>query len=238
MPTSPNRGRFITLEGGEGAGKSTQLRRLNAALNSSDLTGEINQSALLARDLMKKISPDTPSILKTREPGGSPGAEEIRALLVNGEPGRWSCLTEALLHFAARRDHVERTIWPALDAGYWVVCDRFFDSTMAYQGYGLGLDHGVIKSLRQITLGNFQPDLTVILDIDVEIGLKRAVARHGGEDRYEKMDLAFHQRMREGFLEIANQEPRRCVVVDADADPDTVQARIWDAVSSRLGLTS
>ena len=220
MPTASvpgNRGRFITLEGGEGAGKSTQLRRLAETL----------QEALRARGLQ---------LVTTREPGGSPGAEEIRGLLVTGETGRWSPVTEALLHTAARRDHLERRVWPALEAGNWVLCDRFFDSTMAYQGYGLGLGRALVETLQTAALGGFRPDLTLILDIEVETGLRRAVARHGGEDRYERMDIGFHQRLRDGFLDIARREPERCAVVDADADLDTVQARIRDAVSSRLGL--
>ncbi len=219
MPTSSHRGRFITLEGGEGAGKSTQLRRLADTL----------------REALRALGAE---LVTTREPGGSPGAEEIRGLLVTGETGRWSPVTEALLHTAARRDHLERRVWPALEAGNWVLCDRFFDSTMAYQGYGLGLGRDLVETLQTAALGGFRPDLTLILDIDVETGLRRAVARHGGEDRYERMDIGFHQRLRDGFLDIARQEPERCAVVDADADFDTVQARIWDAVSGRLGLTS
>ncbi|MBP2227269.1 dTMP kinase [Azospirillum agricola] len=205
------KGRFITLEGGEGAGKSTQLRRL--------------AEALAARGI---------DALTTREPGGSSGAEEIRALLVSGETGRWGAVTEALLHTAARRDHLERTVWPALESGRWVLCDRFFDSTMAYQGYGLGLGRDLIEGLQRTALGAFRPDLTLILDIAVETGLRRAASRHGGEDRYERMDVGFHQRLRDGFLDIARREPERCAVIDADADLDTVQARIWTAVTSRL----
>lgn len=208
-------GRFITLEGGEGAGKSTQLRRL--------------ADGLAARGI---------DVLTTREPGGSPGAEEIRALLVSGETGRWGAVTEALLHTAARRDHLERTVWPALDAGRWVLCDRFFDSTMAYQGYGLGLGRELIGDLQATALGDFRPDLTLILDIAVEAGLRRAAARPGGEDRYERMDIGFHQRLRDGFLDIARREPQRCAVIDADADVDTVQARVWAVAAARLGLRS
>ncbi|MBP2298761.1 dTMP kinase [Azospirillum picis] len=212
--TSPAvRGRFITLEGGEGAGKSTQLRRLSAALAARGI-----------------------DVVTTREPGGSPGAEEIRGLLVTGETGRWSPVTEALLHTAARRDHLERTVWPALESGRWVLCDRFFDSTMAYQGYGLGLGRGLVETLQRAALGDFRPDLTLILDIDVATGLKRAAARPGGEDRYERMDRAFHQRLREGFLDIARREPERCAVVDADTDADGVEARIRAEVAARLDL--
>jgi dTMP kinase len=210
---APQKGRFITLEGGEGAGKSTQLRRL--------------AETLAARGI---------DVLTTREPGGSKGAEEIRALLVSGDTGRWGPVTEALLHSAARRDHLERTVWPALEAGRWVVCDRFFDSTMAYQGYGLGLGRERIAALQALALDGFRPDLTLILDIDVRTGLRRAAVRAGGEDRYERMDVGFHERLRHGFLDIAEREPERCAVIDADADLDHVQARVWNAVAARLGL--
>lgn len=209
------RGRFITLEGGEGAGKSTQLRRLSDALQARGI--------------------DT---LVTREPGGSAGAEEIRALLVSGDPARWSATTEAMLHTAARRDHLERTVWPALNAGRWVLCDRFADSTMAYQGYGLWLGRPVVEALQRIALGDFKPDLTIVLDLPVEVGLRRAAARHGDEDRYERMDVAFHGRLRDGFLAIAAREPERCVVLDATRSVDQVEAAILAAVTQRLSLPS
>ncbi len=208
------RGRFITLEGGEGAGKTTQIRLLADALSACGI-----------------------DVVLTREPGGSQGAEEIRALLVSGETGRWGPVTEALLHTAARRDHLERTVWPALDAGRWVICDRFFDSTMAYQGYGLGLGRDLIAALQATALGDFRPDLTLILDLPVETGLARANARRGGEDRYERMDLDFHRRLRDGFLDIAGREPDRCAVIDAAHPVETVQARILDIVTRRLGVT-
>ncbi len=208
------RGRFITLEGGEGAGKSTQIRLLADAL------------AACGKE-----------VVVTREPGGSKGAEEIRALLVSGETGRWGPVTEALLHTAARRDHLERTVWPALDAGRWVICDRFFDSTMAYQGYGLGLGRDLVGALQSTALGDFRPDLTLILDLPVETGLSRAIARRGGEDRYERMDIDFHRRLRDGFLDIAAREPERCAVIDASHPIESVQASILDAVTRRLGVT-
>ncbi|UKJ72665.1 dTMP kinase [Azospirillum brasilense] len=208
------RGRFITLEGGEGAGKTTQIRLLADALIGWG----------------KRV-------VLTREPGGSPGAEEIRGLLVSGETGRWGPVTEALLHTAARRDHLERTVWPALEAGHWVICDRFFDSTMAYQGYGLGLGRDLIATLQSTALGDFRPDLTLILDLPVEDGLARAAARRGGEDRYERMDVAFHHRLRDGFLDIAAREPERCVVVDAGHPVEAVQAAILDTVTRRLGVS-
>lgn len=207
------RGRFITLEGGEGAGKTTQIRLLADALAAAGA-----------------------EVALTREPGGSPGAEDIRALLVSGETGRWGPVTEALLHTAARRDHLERTVWPALDAGRWVICDRFFDSTMAYQGYGLGLDRALIETIQRTALGDFRPDLTLILDLPVEVGLARAAARHGAEDRYERMERTFHHRLRDGFLDIARREPERCVVIDAGHPVEAVQAAVLDAVTRRLSL--
>lgn len=206
------KGRFVTLEGGEGAGKSTQIRLLAEALAGRGI-----------------------DVVTTREPGGSPGAEEIRALLVSGETGRWGPVTEALLHTAARRDHLERTVWPALEAGRWVLCDRFFDSTMAYQGYGLGLGRELVAGLQRLALGDFAPHLTLILDLPVEVGLARAAARHGGEDRYERMALEFHERLRRGFLDIARQEPERCTVVDAARPAEQVHGDILKAVTARLG---
>ncbi len=203
------RGRFITLEGGEGAGKSTQQARL--------------LSALQARGL---------EVIATREPGGSPGAEEIRSLLVQGDSHRWDGITEALLHFAARRDHLRTTVWPALERGAWVVSDRFADSTLAYQGYGHGLDESVYRELYRMVCGAFQPDLTLILDLPVEEGLARAGGRGGGEDRYEGMGHAFHERLREGFLEIARKEPERCRVIDASADADAVFAALMAEIAS------
>jgi dTMP kinase len=205
------RGRFITFEGGEGAGKSTQLKRLAETLRERGR-----------------------EVVTTREPGGSPGAEQIRALLVSGEPDRWDGMTEALLHFAARRDHLRATVWPALDAGKWVLCDRFADSTLAYQGYGHGLPHHDIRSLYRLAVGDFRPDLTLILDLPVETGLARAAGRGGTEDRYEKMNGGFHQRLRDGFLAIAAAEPQRCAVVPADRSADDVAAAILAVIDERL----
>ena len=211
------RGKFITFEGGEGSGKSTQLRRFVARLQSGGL-----------------------AVVPTREPGGTPGAEAIRKLLVEGEPGRWDAHTEALLHFAARRDHLERLIKPALAAGKWVICDRFADSTVAYQGFGHQLGATAIKSLAKAAIGEFAPDLTMIIDIPVDIGLKRAKSRAasmlGAEDRYERFDRAFHERVRAGFLDVAAAEPNRCVVVDGQGSEDDVAARVLDAASNRLGV--
>ncbi|NIQ94433.1 MAG: dTMP kinase [Desulfuromonadales bacterium] len=208
---SGERGRFITLEGGEGAGKSTQLRKLVAALQSTGL-----------------------EVVATREPGGSPGAEEIRRLLVEGHQHRWDGLTEALLHFAARRDHLRSLVWPALERGAWVVSDRFADSTLAYQGYGHGLERAVYDDLYRLAVGDFRPDVTLIMDIPVSDGLKRASDRGGGEDRYESMDREFHERLRAGFLEIARLEPDRCHVIDATADEGAVAEAVRDAVANAL----
>ena len=151
----------------------------------------------------------------TREPGGAPGAEAIRELLVTGDPGRWDAAAETLLHYAARRSHLTDTIRPALARGEWVVCDRFSDSTLAYQGYVGGVDMVFISEIHARVGGDLTPDLTLILDLPPEAGLARAQARGEGEDRYERMGLNFHQRLRAAFLEIAAKEPERCMVVDA-----------------------
>jgi dTMP kinase len=208
-----SRGKFITFEGGEGAGKSTQIARLAAVLRDAGLT-----------------------LHTTREPGGSPGAEQIRELLVTGAVERWDPMTEALLHFAARREHLTSVILPALNAGTWVLSDRFADSTMAYQGYGHELGPDAIQRLYDLVVGDFAPDLTVILDLPVDMGLARAAGRHGGEDRYERMDRAFHERLRAGFRDIARREPGRCVVIDASTDPETVQAAVLKSAVERLGV--
>jgi dTMP kinase len=213
MPAAKLTGKFITFEGGEGAGKSTQIKRLGAALETIGISTTV-----------------------TREPGGSPGAETIRGLLLDPD-SKWDAPTETLLHFAARADHYTTRIAPDLRDGNWVICDRFADSTRAYQGYGLGLPMEAIETLYEVALGDFVPDLTVILDIPVETGMARINDRDGSPDRYEQMDVTFHERLRQGFLEIAAREPDRCVVVNADSDIDTVTARIFDCVERRLGVT-
>ena len=205
-------GFFISFEGGEGAGKSTQIRRLADRL------------ATAGRD-----------VIVTREPGGSPGAEAIRDLLVNGAADRWSPVTESLLMYAARRDHLERVIRPALARGAIVLCDRFADSTRAYQGAGGDAPASLIAALETHVLGGTVPVLTLILDLPAEVGLQRAEAR-GGAARFESKGLAFHERLRAGYLEIARQEPERCVVIDANAPLDAVAAAISDVVAQRLGL--
>lgn len=198
------RGRFITLEGGEGAGKSTQARLLAERL----------------RDAGHEV-------VLTREPGGAPGAEIIRGLLLSGEVA-WSLPAETLLHFAARAEHVEQTIRPALARGAWVVCDRFYDSTMVYQGYGQGGDRAAIATLARL-LG-IVPDLTLVLDVPVAVSVERMRARGLAADRYEKLGEGFFARVRQGFLDVAAAEPGRCVVIDGGADAEAVAQRLWDVV--------
>lgn len=205
-------GRFITLEGGEGAGKSTQIARL--------------------ADWLTARGHD---VVATREPGGAPGAEMIRKLLVEGPAERWDGMTEALLHFAARRDHLRSTVWPALKRGAWVISDRFADSTRAYQGYGHGLDLATLDRLYDVAIGAFSPDLTLILDLPIETGLARAAARRGSETRYESLPRDFHERVHEGFLAIAKAEPKRCATVDASKDIETIATAIARTVAERLG---
>jgi dTMP kinase len=205
------RGRFITFEGGEGSGKSTQVARLVARLEAMGL-----------------------DVTRTREPGGSPGAEAIRALVLNGEAERWSPRTEALMMFAARSDHLERTIRPALQAGRWVVCDRFADSSRVYQGVAGGVDPDFIEALDAQVVGSDQPDLALIFDLPVETGLARAMGRGQGETRFESKGLAFHGRLRDGFRAVAEAHPGRCRIIDAEGDPDAVADRVWAAVEPLL----
>jgi dTMP kinase len=210
------RGRFITFEGGEGSGKSTQLSRLAARLTAQGL-----------------------AVVATREPGGCPAAEEIRQLLVTGETGRWDPLSEALLHYTARRAHLLETVIPALARGQWVLSDRFSDSTLAYQGYGHRLGQAAIEHVAAAALGDqpsgtTRPDLTLILDLPVAVGLARAGARPGTETRYERLAIDFHERVRQGFQEIAAAEPERCVVIDAEGDADTVERMVEDVVAARF----
>jgi dTMP kinase len=209
-------GRFVTLEGGEGAGKSIQARRLSSWLAERGI-----------------------DCLLTREPGGSPGAEDIRTLLVTGEPGRWDAVTEALLMNAARRDHVVRTIRPALAAGRWVICDRFLDSTLAYQGYAGGVPLATLHALIDAAVGDTRPDLTLVLDLSPETGLARAQGGGlGGETRFERKGAAFHAAVRDGFRAIVADDPGRCAVIDAGRSADEVAAAIAETVSGRLGVAA
>ncbi|MEQ8367770.1 MAG: dTMP kinase [Roseicyclus sp.] len=203
-------GLFISLEGIDGSGKSTQSRRLGDWLRTQ------------GRDPVL-----------TREPGGAPGAEDIRRLLVEGDPDRWSPETEILLFTAARRDHLERTILPALDQGRDVITDRFADSTRVYQGATRGDLRALVDDIHARVIG-IEPHLTLILDMDPQVALSRGLARGSGEDRFEDFGLPFQEKLRAGFLALAREAPQRCVVVDASQDPDTIAAAIRDTVAARL----
>jgi dTMP kinase len=209
----PEPGRLIAFEGGEGAGKSTQLERLAAGL------GAIGRRCVA-----------------TREPGGTPGAEAIRRLLVQGGPHRWTPLSETLLLLAARHDHLEGVIRPALADGIWVLCDRFVDSTRVYQGIAGGLGLELVDRLQQLVIGALKPDLTLILDLPAGVGLARRSAGTGG-NRFERMGVPFHERVRAGFLDLARRAPERYVVIDATAPEDQVAVAVRRAVAGRFALT-
>lgn len=200
---------FITFEGGEGTGKSTQIKLLADRLTAKGKT-----------------------IVITREPGGTKQAEVLRGLLVSGETDRWSAESEALLNYAARDSHLHEVIRPALAAGSTVLCDRFMDSTRAYQGYAGASTFHLLDELERSIVGETRPTLTLIFDLDPIIGLARAKSRgDGAEDRFERKGLAFHQRIRDGFLEIAKSEPQRCHVIDANQPVEAVAAIIWSLVN-------
>lgn len=205
------RGRFITFEGGEGAGKSTQARLLVERLQAAGLT-----------------------VVLTREPGGSEGAEALRGLLVTGDRDRWTPTAETLLMYAGRSDHLTRLIRPALEAGTWVVCDRFSDSTRAYQGAGGGVSPAFIEVIEAEVVGQDKPDLTLMFDMPVEVGLERAFGRDMFEARFESKGLEFHERLRAEFLRIAASQPQRCAMIDATGTLEGVADQVWSAVSSRL----
>jgi dTMP kinase len=213
---SPGRGRFITFEGGEGSGKSTQIKTLAERLDAIKLRAIV-----------------------TREPGGSPGAEIIRHLVLSGMGKLLGPDAETLLFAAARDDHVRTVIRPALGQGIWVLCDRFSDSTRAYQGRLGKVSPELLNAMERVTIGDLKPDLTFILDVPVEIGLQRAAARRGSgaADRFEAEDVRFHRQLREAYRQIAAAEPKRCVLIDASADPGTVAAMIWTALRERLFAT-
>lgn len=209
----PGPARFVTLEGGEGTGKSTQARRLAQSLR------DIGIEAIV-----------------TREPGGSPGAEAIRNLILTGGEYRFGALTEALLFSAARADHLDRTIRPALERGCWVICDRFADSTRAYQGALGRAKTGALDMLENLVVGETRPDLTLMLDLDAATGLARAHARRGAAeaDRFEAEDVSFHRRLRDAFRAIAAEAPERCVLLDASGGEDEIAAAILAVVRDRL----
>jgi dTMP kinase len=206
------RGRFLTLEGGEGAGKTTLIKTLKDWLSGQGI-----------------------DVVVTREPGGTPGAEVLRDILLNGSTDRWSPVTEALLMYAARVDHVERLIEPALARGAWVISDRFSDSTRAYQGVAGGVSADRIQKIHAAALGGFYPDLTLILDLDPKVGLARTVARGEDATRFERFDTRFHDRLRQAFLDIAAEDPDRCQVLDALDAPDLVAEKAIAAIETRLG---
>lgn len=209
------RGRFISLEGGEGAGKTTLIDSLKHYLQGRGH-----------------------DVVITREPGGTPGAEDLRTLLLTGATDRWTPMTEALLMYAARVDHVQRLIEPAIDRGAWVLSDRFADSTIAYQGTGGGIALKTIRAIHTAALGDFRPDLTLILDLDPLIGLRRTVERGEDPTRFELLDTEFHNRLREAFLDIARAEPDRCAVIDAAQNPDRVYDAAVKEVASRLEVSA
>lgn len=207
------KGIFITFEGGEGAGKSTQSRLLEKAITESGY--------------------DT---ILTREPGGTEGAEAIRNLLVTGNADKWLPETELLLHMAARFDHLHRAILPELAKGKIVICDRFSDSTAAYQGYGHKLGRNFVESIRNIIIGNFTPDLTILLNVDNKTGLNRATSRGDDENRYEKIGNGFHNRVNNGFYEIALQDKERFVIVDASMGINEIHNIIVNNINTKLSL--
>lgn len=205
-----HRGRLITFEGGEGSGKSTQIPRLAAHLEALGI-----------------------DVVRSREPGGTGAGEAIRTLLVEGDGDRWTPIGEALLHTAARAEHVARLVAPALAAGRWVVLDRFADSTRVYQGIAAGLGLATIDQLQALAIGDLEPDLTILLDLPVTVGLRRATARRGPA-RYEAMGVAFHERVRQGFLDLARREPGRFRVIDAAPKADEVEKAVVSAVRQRF----
>jgi dTMP kinase len=211
------RGRFITFEGGEGSGKSTQIRTLAERLNAAKLRTVV-----------------------TREPGGSPGAEIMRHLVLSGMGKLLGPEAETLLFAAARDDHVRCVIEPALKQGIWVLSDRFSDSTRAYQGSLGKVAPEVLNAMQRVTIGNLKPDLTLILDVPVEIGMKRAAVRRGSgaPDRFEAEDVKFHEGLREAYRQIAAAEPERCVLIDATAEPAAVAADVWAALRERFFAAS
>jgi dTMP kinase len=218
---APEQGLFITFEGGEGAGKSTQITRLADKLRAAGH-----------------------EVLVTREPGGSPGAEAVRHVLLSGAAEPFGPKMEALLFGAARSDHVEQVIRPAVERGVVVLCDRFLDSTRVYQGVTGNLEPAFVKALEKVVINGMMPDMTLILDLDPVLGLQRAMARRGEAvaDRFEKEDLATHQRRREAYLAIAEAEPERCIVIDASSDAESVEkviaAAVFAALETRAATTS
>ena len=214
MKSQPNSAELIVLEGVDGAGKGVQSRMLLSAMKAAGL-----------------------DVILTREPGGSPGAEEIRRLIVEGEPNRWDDMTELLLIYAARRSHVIDTIKPALKQGTWVISDRFADSSRAFQGVAGNLGIDVVDRIHEEALGDFNPELTLILDLDPEISLSRADARGGAEDRFEQKGIEYQARVREGFRQLAEMTPQSRKLIDASGTMDEVSQKILDCINAHFNLT-
>jgi len=214
MKSQPNNAELIVLEGVDGAGKGVQSRMLLSAMKAAGL------DAIL-----------------TREPGGSPGAEEIRRLIVEGEPNRWDDMTELLLIYAARRSHVMDTIKPALKQGTWIISDRFADSSRAFQGVAGNLGIDVVDRIHEEALGDFNPELTLILDLDPEISLSRADARGGAEDRFEQKGIEYQARVREGFRQLAEMTPQSRKLIDASGTMDEVSQKVLDCINAHFNLT-
>ena len=212
-------GRFITLEGGEGCGKSTQTKLLAAYLQSKGI-----------------------ETILTKEPGGTPEGLVLRQLLVTGDKDKFDAVTECLLYYADRRNHLTKVVWPAMEQGKWVISDRYADSTEAYQYYGYDkrIDYNTLQNMYKIVAGDFKPDLTLILDMPPEVGMKRSFAKAANmenkELRFENRQMEFHNNLRRGFLEIAKREPKRCVVVNADTDIETLHKQIVAVVAERFGI--
>lgn len=206
------RGRFITFEGGEGSGKSTQIRMLAERLDTENIRAIV-----------------------TREPGGSPGAEIIRHVVLSGVGKQFGPEAESLLFAAARDDHVRSVIEPALAQDIWVLCDRFIDSTRVYQGSLGNVDPKLLRAMERVTIGSLRPDVTIILDVPVEVGMQRATARRGSDtpDRFEAEGINFHQRLRDAYRQIAADEPERCILIDATEDPARVAGKVWTAMRDR-----
>tara|TARA_Y100000590_G_C15700615_1_gene1006637 strand:+ start:1436 stop:2068 length:633 start_codon:yes stop_codon:yes gene_type:complete len=204
------KGKFITIEGCEGTGKTTQL-------------------GILEQKLKKKIS-----VKSTREPGGSLGAEQIRKLIFKENRDDWSSKTEALLHISARNDHLEKLIKPNLKKGIWIICDRFRDSTTAYQGYGNGLKLTMLEKIQDLIFNNFYPDLTIVLDMDAKKCLNRTKKRKSGMQKYEKMNINFHKKIRNGFLKIAEKDKQRCFVINADDDKNEISQKILRIINKKF----
>ena len=214
MKSQPNSAELIVLEGVDGAGKGVQSRMLLSAMKAAGL-----------------------DVILTREPGGSPGAEEIRRLIVEGEPNRWDDMTELLLIYAARRSHVMDTIKPALKQGTWIISDRFADSSRAFQGVAGNLGIDVVDRIHEEALGDFNPELTLILDLDPEISLSRADARGGAEDRFEQKGIEYQARVREGFRQLAEMTPQSRKLIDASGTMDEVSQKVLDCINAHFNLT-